>query len=252
LVVTAVDPSQFYTGLVAQAYSPLRSAVPDVEPYARFVEIFGEPALELGCGDGDPMLALLQRGIEVEGLDASGDMLARCRVRAAAAGLDVVLHQSRIEDMELDKRYRSIFLAGATFNLLPDDDVAGRALVRIAQHLEPDGAALIPLFIPEPDDDSTGHPRTHREPDGTVLKVTILSIERDEDTRQQRSLLRYESSGPTGSSILDRVWILHWHTQESFTALAISAGLRVAAVLDANGDPATPTAQEFAFLLALP
>jgi hypothetical protein len=47
-----VDPKLFYTGLVAQLYGALKSVSPDPEPYARFIGVSGEPALELGCGDG--------------------------------------------------------------------------------------------------------------------------------------------------------------------------------------------------------
>src|SRR4051794_24900290 len=72
------EASQFYTGIVAEIYAPLRSRVPDPEPYARFIAASGEPALELGCGTGDPLLDLRARGLDVEGLDASADMLARC------------------------------------------------------------------------------------------------------------------------------------------------------------------------------
>ena len=95
------DPGEFYTGLVAELYRPLRSAISDPEPYARFIERYGEPALELGCGDGDPMLDLVARGLDVEGLDASPDMLDRCRHRARAAGVAVTLHQQSIQRMDL-------------------------------------------------------------------------------------------------------------------------------------------------------
>jgi SAM-dependent methyltransferase len=251
-LVGPVEPSLFYTGLVAHAYGPLRSVVPDPSPYARFIRAFGEPALELGCGDGDPMLALLQQGIDVEGLDASPDMLDRCRDRAAEAGVQVVLHESRIEAMDLGRRYRSIFLAGPTFNLLVDDETAAVALARIAQHLESGGAALVPLFVPGVADHEVGRSRTREEPDGTVLRVTTLSVERDESTRQQRSLLRYESTGPGGATVLDRTWVLHWHTQESFRALVSDAGLHVTALLDPDGRPATPDADQFVFLLTVP
>ena len=61
-----MDPASFYTGLVADLYGPLRSVVQDPEPYVRFIELSGEPALELGCGDGDPLLELRSRGIDVE------------------------------------------------------------------------------------------------------------------------------------------------------------------------------------------
>ena len=131
-------------------YASLRSVVPDAEPYARFIAASGEPALELGCGDGDPLLDLRERGLAVEGLDSSADMLARCRAAAETRGVEVVLHHQPIETMDLEKRYRSIFLAGPTFNLLADDDTAGRALQRIHAHLEPGGSALIPLFVPTP------------------------------------------------------------------------------------------------------
>ena len=76
-------------------------ARPIPRPYIRFVRRSGEPALELGCGDGDPLLDLRARGLDVEGLDSSPDMLARCRANAAARGLVVTLHESPMESMEL-------------------------------------------------------------------------------------------------------------------------------------------------------
>src|SRR5262245_24224447 len=90
----ASAPADFYTGLVADRSRPLRSAAPDAEGWARLCEAIGPPALELGCGDGDPLLDLRARGLDVEGLDSSLDMLDRCRARAEAQGLDVVLHHS--------------------------------------------------------------------------------------------------------------------------------------------------------------
>jgi len=249
--MTPIEPSRHYTGLVARAYGPLRGSVPDPEPYARFIAAFGEPALELGCGDGDPMLELRRRGLDIEGLDSSADMLERFRARADSEGVSVVLHESAIESMCLGRRYQSIFLAGPTFNLLVNDTTAANALARIAEHLEPTGAALIPLFIPPPGDGvEIGVPRRHEEASGALLKVTTLSVERNEDTRQQQTVLRYEVIEHGVSTVLDRIWVLHWHSQESFRQLATEAGLRVVAVLDPEGQRADPTATEFVFLLA--
>ena len=146
----SLDPAQFYTGIVAECYAALRGSIPDPELYARFIASSGEPALELGCGDGDPLINLRQRGLNVEGLDSSPDMIARARKRADALGIDVRLHCSPIETMKLEHTYQSIFLAGPTFNLIIDNTLVQQSLDNISAHLKPAGRALIPLFIPKP------------------------------------------------------------------------------------------------------
>ena len=86
-----VDPAQFYTGLIAELYEPLAGGIGDAEPYIDFVRRYGEPALELCCGSGRPMLELLDCGLAVEGLDSSTDMLALCRIAAAETGVVQVI-----------------------------------------------------------------------------------------------------------------------------------------------------------------
>lgn len=247
-----MESSAFYTGLVAELYAPLRSVDPDPAPYERFIARNGAPALELGCGDGDPLLALRAAGLDVEGLDSSADMLARCRQRAAGLGLDVTLHHATIETMDLGRTYRTIFLAGPTFVLLADDDTAARALGRIAEHLDPEGRALIPLFVPATvPPEALGRAAEHIEADGTVLRCTPVSVHHDRDARRQLTLLRYERIRPDGTyEALEREWLLHWYDQDGFAALAERAGLSVRRVVGPDGSPAAPTATEFSFVLA--
>jgi SAM-dependent methyltransferase len=229
------DPSQFYTGLVAPLYGPLRSVVPDPEPYARFVSRSGEPALELGCGTGDPLLDLVARGLDVEGLDSSADMLEHCRVAARERSIAVVLHHQRMEEMDLERRYRSIYIAGPTFNLLPDDDAARRALQRIGLHLASGGSALVPLFVPEPARD-LGEARVHVQSDGTVLRFTALDEQRDDEARIQRTRMRYERIQGDASEVVERELLIHWYPAGGFEALASRAGLRAREVNDGRGE----------------
>lgn len=244
-----MEPALFYTGLVAELYAPLRSSgPPDPEPYARFIARSGEPALELGCGDGEPLLDLRARGLDVEGLDSSPDMLARCGAAAGERGLVVTLHESPMESMELVRRYRSIYLAGATFNLIVDDDTAWRALARIRAHLEPEGSALIPLLIPRPlPAAAIGVPRTHVTSDGRTMRCTVVSEERDEVARLQTAVLRYELEVGDERLVEERPWVLHWHTQEGFRQLLGDAGLLEGDVLAPDGRPAQPDDSQFTF-----
>ncbi len=235
------DPADFYTGLVAELYGPLKSSTQDPAPYAAFIRSRGEPALELGCGDGEPILDLVEMGFDVEGLDSSQDMLDRCAARAANRGLEVVLHRGSMASVVLAQRYRSIFLAGATFNLLPTDDVARSALERIRAHLAPDGAAMIPLFIPPPTPPEVlGRFRSNGD-----MRFAPMHEERDEEARTQTTVLRYER----GDESVERPWLLHWHSQDGFRLLVADAGLVVESVVDFAGEPAKPDAQAFVFTL---
>ncbi|MFE5212388.1 class I SAM-dependent methyltransferase [Streptomyces sp. NPDC056600] len=234
-----MDPAEFYTGIVADIYGPLKSSSHDPRTYAAFVEEAGLPALELGCGDGDPLLELRRRGLDVDGVDSSADMLERLRRAADEQGLTVTVHHQRMEALDLPRRYRSVFLAGPTFTLLPDDATALAALRGIRAHLLDDGTALVPLFIPEPTPaGQIGLARTATAPDGAELSVSVVSEHRDETARTQTALLRYERRLGSDHAVSERPWVLHWYPRDVFTELVTTAGLTVAGVTDPQGRPA--------------
>ncbi len=238
-----LHPADFYTGLVARLYAPLKSVAADPAPYAAFITAVGQPALELGCGDGEPLLDLVAQGLDVEGLDSSAEMLERARERAAERDLAVTLHHAPMEAMDLGRRYRSIFLAGPTFNLVLDDDLVAAALARIHDHLEPGGSALIPLFVPDDESDRVGEVS-----ESGTMRITRLACERDEEAQRQAVVIRYED----GDESIERPWTLHWHTQDGFRALAEAAGLEVSAVMAPDGREAAPDATQFVFWLTRP
>ncbi|KOG33091.1 class I SAM-dependent methyltransferase [Streptomyces resistomycificus] len=234
-----MDPADFYTGIVAELYAPLKSYSQDPEPYAAFIQQVGMPALELGCGDGDPLLELRRRGLDVDGVDSSADMLERLRHRADELGIAATVFHQRMEALDLPRRYRAIFLAGPTFTLLPDDATALAALRGIRAHLAEGGTALVPLFTPAPTPaEQIGRVRTAAAPDGAELRVSVVAEQRDETARTQTSLLRYERHHGSAGTIEERPWIMHWYTREQFEELAAVVGLTVTAVTDADGKPA--------------
>lgn len=124
----SMQAADFYTGIVAELYGPLKNCTQTPGPYARFIDGSGQPALELGCGDGEPLLDLRRAGLDVDGVDSSQDMLDRCQAIADREHLEVSLYCQPMQDLQLPRRYRSIFPAGPTINLLPDDDMTLHAL----------------------------------------------------------------------------------------------------------------------------
>jgi len=252
--VTGVDPADFYTGIVAQLYGPLKSSPQDPElyaaPYAAFIQQAGMPALELGCGDGEPLLELRRRGLDVDGVDSSADMLERLRRRAEEQDIRVTVFHQRMEALNLSSRYRAIFLAGPTFTLLPDDAAALAALRGIRAHLAQGGTALVPLFTPGPTPaEYIGRVRTAVAPDGAELRISAVAEQRDETARTQTTLLRYERHHGSERTIEERPWIIHWYPRDQFETLATTAGLTVTAVTDPDGEPALADATDLHFRL---
>lgn len=225
----ALDPAAFYTGIVADAYAALKSTSFDADRYERFVREHGEPALEIGCGDGHPLLDLRAAGLDVAGLDSSADMLERCRENARRRGLTVDLYCKPMQEMSLGRTFSSIYLAGPTFNLLPDDEAGRRALRAISAHLEPDGVALVPLWVPPPTPAADlGRTREQVDEMGVTLRYTALSETYDERSRNRTTSVRYERVSPSGDTeTTEREWLIHWWTPAAFTSLCSEADVQL-------------------------
>jgi ubiquinone/menaquinone biosynthesis C-methylase UbiE len=140
-----------YRGLVAEAWDLFRgdtSQWPDRAFYRTFVERHGEPALDVGCGTGRLVLDYLAAGLDVDGVDNAPDMLAICRAKAAAMGLDTEgrLFRQEMESLALPRRYATIFVPSSSFQLLTQPSAAALALARFYDHLSPGGVLVMPFM----------------------------------------------------------------------------------------------------------
>jgi len=64
-------------------------------------------------------MPFLSDGLAVEGLDASAEMLAICRSKAAQVGVTPTLYQQPMQDVDLPTRYRTVFIRRARFRFWP-------------------------------------------------------------------------------------------------------------------------------------
>ena len=111
----------------------------------RFLKQYPGTALELGCGSGRLLLALLEKGFLIEGLDNSAEMLTLCR--NDKGDCDAVLHHASIEDFELKTLYDAIIIPAFTLQLLDPENMA-TTLSNIRRHLRPGGGLYLTTFIP--------------------------------------------------------------------------------------------------------
>lgn len=136
-----------YRGMLAEAWDLLRgdySAWPDRPFWRGIIGRQGGSALDVGCGTGRLLLDYLGAGLDVDGVDNSPEMLAICRDKAAAAGIDVEhrLFLQAMEELTLPRRYDTIFVPSLSFQLLTDRTAAKHALTRFRDHLAPGGVIV--------------------------------------------------------------------------------------------------------------
>ena len=223
-----------YQGLEASLYDHFWSQedLDDRQFFAELIEHQGGNCLDLGCGTGRTLVPLASAGIDVERLDPAAEMLAICQQKLDAAGLSAPLHQGRMEELELGRKFHSIIIPGASFQLLTDPADAAGALGRIRQHLEPGGQLLVSLYIPWfeiVNDVAQGQWRLHkqsvREPDGaSVLCHTCTDIDRHAQLLNVWN--RYEIIGADGriaETELREMQLRYYH-QNEFLLLLGSCG----------------------------
>jgi len=124
-------------------YATLNPAMIDV-----LAELGGEgPVLELGIGTGRIALPLVERGVEVHGIDASEAMVDK--LRAKPKGRDIPVTIGSFHEFSLDARYRLAFVVFNTFYALLTQEEQIACFASVARHLEPGGVFVLETFVPD-------------------------------------------------------------------------------------------------------
>jgi SAM-dependent methyltransferase len=219
-----------YRGLVAETYDLWFGDPPfeDQAFYERRIAASGEPALEIGCGTGRLLLPYLSEGLDVDGLDASEEMLAICRRKAAAMGLEPTLHHQKMEALDLTRRFRTIYVAYGSFQVLLERAQILATLGRFRVHLTEGGQLLMALFVPrlQHDPELRWHIQrvASRPEDGaTILMHEACAYDRTEQV--QTGWYRYEVV-LDGQVVQTEVRSMRqrWFTKHEITLLLERAG----------------------------
>jgi SAM-dependent methyltransferase len=141
------QPQTWHYGVVARYWAQFNLAGPEIEYFRRYIERYGEPALDVACGTGRLLLPYLRAGLDVDGCDISPDMLAMCRERAEREKLNPSLYIQPVHELSLPRKYKTIIFCGG-FGLggYREHDVKG--LHRMYEHLEPEGVLVLDTEVP--------------------------------------------------------------------------------------------------------
>jgi SAM-dependent methyltransferase len=250
-----------YGELSSECYGiwfPENEEYEDAKLYEKYIlQKQGQPALELGCGDGRLLIPYVKKGLEVEGLDLSPHMIERCRAKADKFGIKLNLHQQAMQKLDLPKKYGTIFIPFGSFMLIHEEKDALEALRRFYQHLKPEGSLLISFFIPTKCDilvDAAPQNewrlrREGRRSNGDLVQCWEKA-KFDTDKQIEHSEYRYDviDQGRVVSSEEESLK-LRWYTQEQFHRLLQDNGFTSIKALKGHSDiPALPQDDEFTFV----
>jgi SAM-dependent methyltransferase len=140
------EPHVWHYGLIAQIWAEFSRDTPELSYYLKKIERFGEPVLDLACGTGRLLLPLRRQGIDIDGCDISGDMLAHCQHQAEEERLRVTLFEQPMHAFNVNRRYGTIYICGS-FGLAGSRDNDQETLKRCYEHLLPGGALLFNVDV---------------------------------------------------------------------------------------------------------
>ncbi|HXM58743.1 MAG TPA: class I SAM-dependent methyltransferase [Candidatus Dormibacteraeota bacterium] len=105
------------------------------------------PVLELGIGTGRVAIPLVERGVEVHGIEASERMVERLRDKSFGGDIPVTIGD--FQHVERDESYSLVFCVFSTFFCLPSQEAQLRCFANVARRLQPDGLFVVEAFVPD-------------------------------------------------------------------------------------------------------
>ena len=137
-----------YGDQIAEIYDEFYSDY-DLASVELLAELAGKgPALELGIGTGRIALPLYEKGVRVQGIDASEAMVSK--MRAKPKGAEIEVHSGSFAEFKIDQRFQLIYVVFNTFFGLLTQEEQVRCFEVVSEHLTPDGRFLIEAFVPDP------------------------------------------------------------------------------------------------------
>jgi SAM-dependent methyltransferase len=169
-----------YGDRIADVYDEWHGARDDVGPVVEFLAHWAaaagdRPVLELGIGTGRIALPLAERGLRVDGIDASERMVAQ--LRAKPGGADLAVTVGDFAGLPAPGGpYGLVYVVFNTFFVLLTQEEQVRCFADVAASLVPGGAFVMEAFVPDLTVYDRGQQRVRVDgfaPDATRISATL-------------------------------------------------------------------------------
>jgi SAM-dependent methyltransferase len=197
---------------------------PDPAPAVEFLAglAAGGPTLELAIGSGRVAVPLAARGIAVEGIEASPEMVDLLRGKPGGEGIPVVVGD--MADVGVTGPYPLVYLV---FNTLFNLTGAGRqedCFRNVARVLAPGGAFVVEAFVPDP----ATFDRVEQQVQVRSVTEDAVTVQVHRYDRAAQTFVRQTITFTDGGVRL-QPFGMHYRWPEQIDELAAAAGLRLEA-----------------------
>jgi SAM-dependent methyltransferase len=218
-----------YGRLLTQAYDIDKPDPPanELAFYRAFIDAEPGPVLEAMCGSGRFLVPLREAGVDIDGFDASADMLRVCEERCATLGDPTGVHLQAIDSLELPRRYGFIFCGGGSFGLVTDPGETTAALQRLRGALLPRGALVLEVETPQ----KAARPgiwggRWWERPDGALIVLRTISAGVRDGVESALGIYELFEDGVLTATESNR-WVRRFWSKSEIEAALLDAGFVV-------------------------
>jgi hypothetical protein len=134
------------------------------------------------------------RDDDIDGLDASSEMLRACRQKTTSKSSQPRLYQQFLHELKLERRYKLVLIPAGSFGLITNHDQVRESLKRIFTVLESEGKLVLSVDLvtqTKSQNSGTWGGRWLKRPDGALMVLSWLPTY-DAQLQIGKSLLRYE------------------------------------------------------------
>ena len=218
-----------YGRLLTQAYDLDKPDAPPHELAAHLHEIREHavegPVLEAMCGSGRFLVPIAEAGYDVDGVDASSDMLASCSFRIRERGLHANLYEQWLYELDLPRKYGFVLLVAGSMGLVIDDDEVRDTLLLLRSYMLSGAPLLVETQPPyERRGDGLWRGRWWQRPDGAT--IVFRNVARyDETAMVEEGLGIYElwRDGALVETEMDD-WACRFWPPDAFAAVLAETG----------------------------
>ena len=183
-----------YLDLCTQVYELSKPTAPKAEYnfYKTYLQNSNGKILEPMCGTGRFLLPFFLDGLEVQGFDASQNMLKALTEKANVLGLSPIVLHGYVEQISQNNTYGLVFIPSGSFGLLIDESVALDALKSFYNILDVDGILVFEAETMKAIANTFGVPRSsaYKSSDGNMIIATFFDL--PEKDNVATSICRYE------------------------------------------------------------